>query len=82
MPQVSKSQCTVYPNPVSNGKLYISSPSNSQKQVAIYSILGQKVLDIKTTNNAEINVSKLAKGNYILKITEDGKSDAKKLIIQ
>ena len=82
LPQVSKSQCTVYPNPVSNGKLYISSPSNSQKQVAIYSILGQKVLDIKTTNNAEINVSKLAKGNYILKITEDGKSDAKKLIIQ
>ena len=76
------SQCTVYPNPVSNGKLYISSPSNSQKQVAIYSILGQKVLDAKTSNNAEINVSKLAKGNYILKITEDGKSDAKKLIIQ
>ena len=82
LPQVSKSQCTVYPNPVSNGKLYISSPNSSQKQVAVYSILGQKVLDAKTTNNAEINVSKLAKGNYILKITEDGKSDAKKLIIQ
>ena len=78
----SKSQCTVYPNPVSNGKLYISSPSSSQKQVAIYSILGQKVLEAKTTNNAEINVSKLAKGNYILKITEDGKSEAKKLIVQ
>lgn len=77
-----KSQCTVYPNPVSNGKLYISSPSSSQKQVAIYSILGQKVLEAKTTNNAEINVSKLAKGNYILKITEDGKSEAKKLIVQ
>ena len=83
LPKVAvESQCTVYPNPVSNGKIYISSPSNSQKQVAIYSILGQKVLDTKTTNNAEINVSKLAKGNYILKITEDGKSDAKKLIIQ
>ena len=78
----SKSQCTVYPNPVSNGKLYISSPSSSQKQVAVYSILGQKVLDTKTSNNAEINVSKLAKGNYILKITEDGKSEAKKLIVQ
>ena len=78
----SQSQSTVYPNPVSNGKLYISSPSSSQKQVAIYSILGQKVLEAKTTNNAEINVSKLAKGNYILKITEDGKSEAKKLIVQ
>ena len=76
------SKFTLYPNPVSNGKLYISSPSSSQKQVAIYSILGQKVLDTKTTNNAEINVSKLAKGNYILKITEDGKSEAKKLIVK
>ena len=76
------SKFTLYPNPVSNGKLYISSPSSSQKQVSIYSILGQKVLDTKTTNNAEINVSKLAKGNYILKITEDGKSETKKLIIR
>ena len=76
------SSLKVYPNPVTNGKLYISSPSSSQKQVSIYSILGQKVLEAKTTNNAEINVSKLAKGNYILKITEDGKSEAKKLIVQ
>lgn len=71
-----------YPNPVTNGKLFISSPSSSEKQVAVYSILGQKVLDTKTTNNAEINVSKLARGMYILKISEDGKSEAKKLIIQ
>jgi len=71
-----------YPNPVTNGKLFISSPNSSEKQVAVYSILGQKVLDTKTTNNAEINVSKLARGMYILKISEDGKSEAKKLIIQ
>ena len=69
-------------NLLASGEATVSSPSGSQKQVAVYSILGQKVLDTKTTNNAEINVSKLAKGNYILKITEDGKSDAKKLIIQ
>ena len=71
-----------YPNPVTNGKLFISSPSSSEKQVAIYSLLGQKVLDTKTSNNVEINVSKLARGTYILKISEDGKSYAKKLIIQ
>lgn len=73
---------SAYPNPVTNGKLYISSANNSEKQVAIYSILGQKVLDAKTSNNSEINVSKLAKGAYILTVTEDGKSDSKKLIIQ
>ena len=72
----------VYPNPVTNGKLFISSANAVEKQVAIYSILGQKVLETKTTNNAEINVSKLAKGAYILKISEEGVSNTKKLIIQ
>lgn len=72
----------VYPNPVSNGKLYISSDKNSEKQIAIYSVLGQKVLQTKTANNTEINVSQLAKGAYILNISEDGKSETKKLIIK
>jgi len=47
-----------------------------------YNLLGQKVLDAKTNNNTEINVSHLAKGAYILTVTEEGKSNSKKLIIQ
>jgi hypothetical protein len=80
--KIDLSSLKVYPNPVTNGKLYISSTNAVEKQVAIYSILGQKVLETKTTNNAEINVSKLAKGAYILKISEEGVSNTKKLIIQ
>jgi hypothetical protein len=80
--KMDDSKFSAYPNPVTNGKLYISSASSSEKQVAIYSILGQKVFETKTANNEEINVSQLAKGAYILNITEDGKSDSKKLIIQ
>jgi len=80
--KVDVSKFSAYPNPVTNGKLYISSESSSEKQVAIYSLLGQKVLETKTVNNAEINVSQLAKGAYILNVTEDGKSDSKKLMIQ
>lgn len=71
----------VYPNPVSNGTLYVTSASNSEKQVAIYTILGQQVLQTQTTSGA-INVSTLAKGGYLLKIIEDGKSETKKLIIE
>jgi hypothetical protein len=71
----------VYPNPVSNGTLYISSADNNEKQVAIYTILGQQVLQTKTTSGS-INVSSLAKGGYLLKITEDGKSETKKLIVE
>lgn len=76
------SKFSVYPNPVTDGKLYISSDSSSEKQVAIYSVLGQKVLETKTANNTEINVSQLAKGAYILNVTEDGKSESKKMIIK
>jgi hypothetical protein len=76
------SKFSAYPNPVTNGKLYISSDSSSEKQVAIYSVLGQKVLQAKINNNTEINVSQLAKGAYILNISEGGKSEVKKLIIQ
>lgn len=71
----------MYPNPVSNGTLYITSNSSDAKTVAVYDILGKQVLNSKTSNNA-INVSTLKGGAYIVKITEDGKTDTKKLIIQ
>jgi hypothetical protein len=76
------SDLNVYPNPVANGKLFISSANSSEKQVAIYNLLGQKVYNTKTSNNSEINISQLAKGAYILNITEDGASESKKLMIQ
>ncbi|MBA4276555.1 T9SS type A sorting domain-containing protein [Flavobacterium sp.] len=71
----------VYPNPVTNGTLYISSDSASAKSVEIYDILGKQVLNAKTSNNA-VNVSNLKGGAYIVKITEEGKTDTRKLIIE
>jgi len=71
----------VYPNPVTNGNLYITSNSSNAKTVVVYDILGKQVLESKSSNNA-VNVSNLKGGAYILKITEDGKTDTRKLIIQ
>jgi hypothetical protein len=71
----------MYPNPVSNGTLYITSNSSEAKSVSIYDLLGKQVLNAKTSNSA-VNVSSLKGGSYIVKITEDGKTDTKKLIIQ
>jgi hypothetical protein len=72
---------TIYPNPVTKGTLYISSNNASAKSVAIFDVLGKQVLNAKTSNNA-VNVSSLKGGVYILKITEDGKTDTRKLIIE
>jgi hypothetical protein len=71
----------MYPNPVSNGTLYISSNSSEAKSVSVYDVLGKQVLNTKTSNNT-VNVSSLKGGSYIVKISEDGKTDTKKLIIQ
>ncbi|MBP6758288.1 MAG: T9SS type A sorting domain-containing protein [Flavobacterium sp.] len=71
----------MYPNPVSKGTLYITSNSSEAKSVSVYDLLGKQVLNTKTSNNT-VNVSNLKGGSYIVKITEDGKSDTKKLIIE
>ncbi|MBC7846793.1 MAG: T9SS type A sorting domain-containing protein [Flavobacterium sp.] len=71
----------MYPNPVTKGTLYITSNSASAKSVSIFDVLGKQVLNAKTLNNA-VNVANLKGGIYILKITEEGKTDTKKLIIE
>lgn len=72
---------SVYPNPVKDGNLYITSDSSEAKTVAVYDILGKQVLNAKTSNNT-INVSNLKSGAYIVKIAEDGLTDTRKLIIE
>lgn len=71
----------MYPNPVSNGTLYITSNSSDEKTILVFDLLGKEVLNTKTANSV-VNVSNLKSGSYIVKITEDGKTDTKKLIIQ
>lgn len=72
---------SVYPNPVTNANLYITFNSSNAKTVVVYDILGKQVLESKTSNNS-VNVSNLKSGAYIIRITEDGKTDTRKFIIE
>jgi hypothetical protein len=71
----------VYPNPVPNGRLFIETAANAERTVAIYDLLGKNVLNT-TTSNSEINVASLNAGVYIVKITEEGNTTSRKLIIR
>jgi hypothetical protein len=71
----------VYPNPVSNGKLFIETAANAERTIAIYDLLGKNVLNT-TTSNSEVNVAGLNGGIYIIKITEEGNTTSRKLIIR
>ena len=70
----------VYPNPVTNGTLYISTDANTTKSVVIFDVLGKQV--VKTTATESVNVSNLKGGVYIVKITEEGKTATRKLVIK
>lgn len=70
----------VYPNPVTNGKLFITTDSNVEKTVAIYDVLGKQVVNTKATDF--VSVSNLKGGVYIVKITEEGKTATRKLVIK
>lgn len=71
----------MYPNPVSNGTIYIDTDANAEKIVVIYDILGKQVINTTTTSN-EVNVAGLHSGLYIVKITEEGKTASRKLVIE
>ncbi|MFY0483845.1 T9SS type A sorting domain-containing protein [Flavobacterium sp. PLA-1-15] len=70
----------IYPNPVTNGTLYINTTANASKEVVIYDVLGKQV--VKTTTENAVNVSKLNAGVYIVKVTEEGNTATRKLVIK
>lgn len=73
---------SVYPNPVTNGNLFITSDNNADKAVVIYDVLGKQVLKATVNEQQALNVSNLKGGVYILKITEEGKTATRKLVIR
>lgn len=70
----------VYPNPVTNGKLFITTDTNAEKTVTIYDVLGKEVTNTATIET--VNISGLKEGIYIVKITEKGKTATRKLVIK
>lgn len=70
----------MYPNPAKNN-LFIETALNSDINVSIVNMLGKEVVNTNVVNNT-VNVSNLTSGIYIVKITEEGKTSTKKLIIE
>lgn len=83
--QESKSQTNdvlgFYPNPVSNGKIYITSKTALEKEILIFDVLGKKVLQT-TTSSKELNITTIPPGVYIIKISEGDSTATRKLIVR
>jgi hypothetical protein len=71
----------LYPNPVTNGKVYIHTSHNAPKKILIYDVLGTQVLET-TILGKELNLSDLDAGVYVLRVFENDKVATRKLIIK
>ena len=72
---------SLYPNPISNGKVYITTKNDLDKEIIIFDVLGKKVMQTMISSR-ELNVSNLSSGVYIIKINEKEASATRKLIIR
>ncbi|GEM56254.1 hypothetical protein B0A58_04460 [Flavobacterium branchiophilum NBRC 15030 = ATCC 35035] len=63
-----------------NGVLTVTTPTLSEKEVAIYDLLGKQVKNTTTQNNT-VNVADLTSGIYIVKVSENGQSATRKLLL-
>jgi hypothetical protein len=70
-----------YPNPVSNGKIYITSKSPSDTEVMIYDVLGKKMLHTMA-NTREVSIANLPPGVYVIQIKDEDTMATRKLIVK
>ena len=71
----------LYPNPVTNGKVYIVTAQNAPKQILIFNVLGTQVLSTFIVGN-ELSVADLDAGVYVIRVFEKDKVATRKLIIK
>ena len=71
----------LYPNPTTNGKVYVITADKAPKKIQIFDVLGTQVLQT-TILREELNVSELDAGVYVLRVYEKDKMATRKLIIK
>ncbi|NNC69272.1 MAG: T9SS type A sorting domain-containing protein [Flavobacteriaceae bacterium] len=71
----------LYPNPVTDGKVYISTTENAPKQIAIYDVLGTQVLETRISGT-ELLLNDMDAGVYVLRVYQNNKVATRKLIVK
>lgn len=72
---------SLYPNPTNTGFVTIGTTSSEAASIEVYNLLGKQVI-AQTLTNSTLNVSSLASGVYLVKVSVEGKTATKKLVIK
>lgn len=74
---------SLFPNPITDKKFTLISANNFLKEVAMFSVLGKKVFSTSFSNTKkQLRITNIKSGIYILKVTENGKTVSKKMVIK
>ena len=71
----------IYPNPVEDNYVTITSPVNGLKNIEVFDINGRVVMDT-VINNDTLDVSSINSGFYMIKVTIDGQTKISKLVVR
>ncbi len=73
----------IYPNPVVNSKLTITTLNGFNKTISLFNVIGKQVYTSSYTGTkVEVNFGKLNSGIYFLKVTEGNNVAISKLVIK
>ncbi|WP_298544758.1 M14 family zinc carboxypeptidase [uncultured Aquimarina sp.] len=71
----------LYPNPVTEGVLFVKGISDKDASITIYNYAGQKVINTKI-GDGNIDVSNLSNGLYLLQVGNDAERKIKRFIVR
>ncbi len=71
----------LYPNPVFDDVVYITTKHNAAKTVIIYDVFGEIMLQDRMLGKS-LSISQLEAGVYVLQVTENNKSITRKLVVK
>ncbi len=72
---------SIYPNPVTEGRVYITTERNAPKRILIFDVFGTRVMET-TILGKELSLANLDAGVYVLRVFEANKVATRKLIVK
>lgn len=73
---------SIYPNPLTNGRLFISTPNSAIANLELLDVHGKKIWQSMSTEDGSIELPTLPAGLYLLHIEQAGKNAYKRLVIR
>lgn len=81
VPEMENNQMTVYPNPATNN-FTVNLGNDEKANIQLFNIVGQQVYSETITGTAQVNVSNLNSGIYMLKVNQNGKVYTTKVVVR